>query len=61
MANEVIITYYAAPSSRASGNTAPLYGKALGGQVLNIASLSAEIPDYVDGVPVGVIRGDTAA
>lgn len=56
MADEVIITYWTKSADARAGSAQPLYGKMLGGQVLDIATLSSEIPDILGSDRVGIIR-----
>ncbi len=56
MADEVIITYWTKSVNAVAGSPQPIYGKLIGGQVVDIATLSAEIPDKVGSDRVEVIR-----
>lgn len=56
MADEVIITYWTKSRGIVAGQTQPIYGKQLGGQVLDIGTKSAEIPDFVNGIAVEIIK-----
>lgn len=56
MADEVVITYWTKASNARAGSSQPIYGKQLGGQVLDIATLSATIPASVSGERVEIIK-----